>query len=59
MAKFNVTLKAALKKGDIYWVAKVNATDEDAAMAVAEALFFKELDNPGQWSFDEADVEAL
>ena len=57
MAIFVVTLKANLKAGKMYWVAKVDAKDEDDAMATAEAAFFTELDNPAEWSFDEADVE--
>ena len=57
MAKFVVTLKANLKSGEMYWVAKVDAKDEDDAMATAEAAFFTELDNPAEWSFEEADVE--
>ena len=57
MAKFVVTLKANLKSGEMYWVAKVDAKDEDDAMATAESAFFTELDNPAEWSFEEADVE--
>ena len=59
MPKFNVTLKASLKRGELYWVAKVSAPDEDAAMAEAERLFFAELDEPSEWAFSDADVESL
>lgn len=59
MPKFNVTLKASLARGELYWVAKVSAPDEDAAMAEAERLFFAELDAPSEWAFSDADVESL
>ncbi len=58
MAKFHVTLKATLKRGEMYWVTDVSAADEDAALSAAEALFMQELDNAADWSFSEADVEA-
>ena len=53
-----MTLKANLKRGEMYWVAKVDAKNADDAMAVAEAAFFTELDDSREWSFEEADVEA-
>ncbi|MDP6343696.1 MAG: hypothetical protein QF578_18065 [Alphaproteobacteria bacterium] len=59
MAKYHVTLKASMKSGDLYWVADVEAADEDAAMAAAEGLFLQELENPEQWSFGEADIEPV
>ena len=59
MPKFNVTLKASFARGELYWVAKVSAPDEDAAMAEAERLFFAELDAPSEWAFSDADVESL
>ncbi len=59
MAKFAVTLKAKFKRGEMYWVATVDARNEDDAMAKAEAGFFEEIDNPSEWAFDEADVEAV
>jgi len=58
MAKFKVTLKATFKRGEMYWVANVDARNEDEAMEKAETYFFEELDNPSEWAFDEADVEA-
>ncbi|MDE0727578.1 MAG: hypothetical protein OSB82_14060 [Alphaproteobacteria bacterium] len=59
MAKFHVTLKASLSDGEFYWVADVQAENEDAAMAVAEARFTRQLENAAKWSFSEADVEPL
>ena len=58
MAKFHVTLQADLARGTLYWVADVEAGDEDDAMQVAEALFMKELENPEEWAFSAGDVEA-
>jgi hypothetical protein len=58
MAKFKVTLKAKFNRGEMYWVSTVDARDEDDAMNKAETGFFAELDNPSEWAFDEADVEA-
>ncbi|HZD27051.1 MAG TPA: hypothetical protein VE631_12355 [Alphaproteobacteria bacterium] len=58
MAKYHVTLKATLGRGELYWVSDVSAADEDAAMAEAERLFMEELEHPEEWSFSEADVEA-
>lgn len=57
MARYHVTLKATLKRGELYWVADVEAADEDAAMAEAEAVFMSEIDASTEWSFSEADVE--
>jgi transcriptional antiterminator Rof (Rho-off) len=59
MAKFHVTLKATLKRGELYWVSDVTAADEDEAMRIAEAGFMQELENPEQWEFTEADVEGM
>lgn len=59
MRKFHVTLKSTLKTGELYWVSDIAAADEDDAMRKAEAAFMVELENPGEWSFSEADVEAL
>ncbi len=59
MPKYSVTLKAQLSRGEMYWVSEVVADDEDDAMAKAEDAFFAELDEPSQWSFGEADVEAM
>lgn len=59
MAKFHVTLKAALPTGELYWVADVSAGDEDEAMQRAEALFLAQLDDAAEWSFTEADVEPI
>lgn len=58
MVKFKVTLKAKFNRGEMYWVATVDAKNEDEAMEKAETSFFEELDNPSEWAFDEADVEA-
>lgn len=59
MAKYHVTLKATLPAGDLYWVADVSAGSEEQAMEQAEALFLKALDGSTEWSFSEADVEAV
>jgi len=59
MAKFHVTLKANLSDGELYWVSDVQADTEDAAMAVAEEHFTRQLDKAAEWSFSEADVEPL
>ncbi len=59
MGKYHVTLKAGLSGGDLYWVADVTAEDEDGAMRAAEELFMRQLENAGEWSFSEADVEPL
>ncbi len=59
MAKFHVTLKATLPSGELYWVADVNAGNEDVAMQRAEELFMQALDDNSEWSFSEADAEAL
>lgn len=59
MAKFHVTLKATLRRGEMYWVSDVDAADEDAAMQAAEARFMQELDDAANWSFSEADIERL
>ena len=59
MTKFHVTLKAVLRRGELYWVSDVEAADEDAALDTAEAEFMAEIETPGEWSFSEADVEAI
>jgi hypothetical protein len=59
MAKYHVTLKASLADGELYWVAKVTAESEDGAMASAEALFTRQMNNAAEWSFSEADVERI
>jgi hypothetical protein len=57
MAKFHVTLKANLSRGELYWVCDIEANNKDAAMAIAEEEFFKELDDPSDWGFSDANVE--
>ncbi len=59
MARFHVTLKATLRRGELYWVTDVDAADEDDAMAQAEAVFIDELEGSSEWSFSEADVEMV
>ncbi|MBT4043246.1 MAG: hypothetical protein HOK21_22195 [Rhodospirillaceae bacterium] len=59
MAKYHVTLKADLIDGDLYWVSDVEADNEDAAMAVAEEIFARHLEDAKEWAFSEADVERL
>ena len=59
MAKFHVTLKANLSDGELYWVTNVPAESEDAAMQAAETRFMAHLEQTGEWSFSEADVEPL
>lgn len=57
MARHRVTLKANLKHGLFYWVAEVSAQSEEEAVAAAEHLFMAELEDQGEWAFDEFDVE--
>ena len=59
MVKFHVTLKANLSDGELYWVTNVPAESEDAAMQAAETRFMTHLEQAGEWSFSEADVERL
>ena len=58
VAKYHVTLQAELPNGLLYWVTDVEAGDEDEATKKAEAAFLKELENPREWNFSAADVEA-
>ena len=58
MARYNVTLKATLKRGTFYWVAEVNADSEDEAVVSAEHLFMEEMEKAGDWEFDDYNVEA-
>ena len=57
MSKKTVTLKAPLKRGTFYWVADVDADSEEEAVVAAENLFLKELENAGDWEFDDYNVE--
>lgn len=59
MTKFHVTLKASLSDGELYWVTDIPAESEDAAMKAAEIRFIAHLEQAGEWSFSEADVEPL
>ena len=59
MSKFHVTLKANLSDGELYWVTNVPAESEDAAMQAAETRFMTHLEQAGEWSFSEADIELL
>ena len=59
MTKFHVTLKASLSDGELYWVTDVPGESEDAAMQAAETRFMTHLEQAGEWSFSEADVEPL
>lgn len=56
--KYNVTLKANLKRGTLYWVASVDAASEAEAITVAEHRFEAETESGNEWQFDEFDVEA-
>ena len=59
MAKFHVTLKANLSDGELYWVTDVSAKSKDFAMQAAEIRFMTHLEQAGEWSFSEANVERL
>ena len=59
MGKYLVTLRAELKRGLMYWVCQVDAGNEDEAMTKAESAFTAEIDDPGEWSFSDGDVESL
>jgi len=59
MAKFHVTLKANLSDGALYWVTNVSAESKDSAMQAAEIRFMTHLEQAGEWSFSEANVESL
>ena len=59
MGKYLVTLRAELKRGLMYWVCQVDASGEDEAMAKAETAFTAEMDDPGDWSFSDGDVESI
>ena len=58
MPAYHVTLKSDLQRGSLYWVCDVTAKNEDEALAIAEEEFFLELDDPSEWSFTDANVEA-
>lgn len=55
--KFKVTLKATLKRGTFYWVADVEAASEDEAIVAAEHRFEAQMEQGGDWAFDDFDVE--
>jgi len=55
--KYHVTLKAAMKRGTLYWVTDVEAASEDEALVAAEHLFEAQMDTSDEWGFDEFDVE--
>ncbi len=57
MALQKVTLQAKLKRGTFYWVAEVNASSEDEAIAAAENLFQAEMENANDWEFNDFNVE--
>ena len=55
--KYEVTLRANLKRGSFYWIAVVEAdSDEDAALA-AEALFEEQMNSGEEWSFEDFSAE--
>lgn len=59
MQRYNVTLKADLKRGSFYWVTIVEAVSEDEAIVSAEHLFLAEMENAADWSFSDSNVETV
>ncbi|VAX04169.1 hypothetical protein MNBD_ALPHA03-445 [hydrothermal vent metagenome] len=59
MANYKVTLKADLKRGSFYWVANVNADNEEEAEVTAEHLFMAEIENAADWNFSDSDIETI
>ncbi|MCF6216048.1 MAG: hypothetical protein L3J58_07730 [Emcibacter sp.] len=57
MANYKVTLKADLKRGSFYWVANVNADNEEEAEVAAEHLFMAEIENAADWNFSDSNIE--
>jgi hypothetical protein len=55
--KYEVTLRANLKRGSFYWIAEVEADSEDAAAEAAEALFEEQMDSGEEWSFEDFSAE--
>lgn len=59
MAHYRITLRARLKRGMFYWVAKVTADSEEEAVVAAEHLFLAESEDSADWSFEDYDVEQV
>ncbi|MGE0667346.1 MAG: hypothetical protein AB7O49_12375 [Sphingomonadales bacterium] len=55
--KYEVTLRANLKRGSFYWIAVVDADSEEAAAAAAESLFEEQMDSGEEWSFEDFSAE--
>ena len=55
--KYEVTLRANLKRGSFYWIATVEADSEEDAAAAAEALFEEQMDCGEEWSFEDFSAE--
>lgn len=57
--KYEVTLRANLKRGNFYWIAEVEADNEDEAAEVAEKLFEDQMDSNEEWSFEDFSAEPV
>jgi hypothetical protein len=55
--KYEVTLRANLKRGSFYWIAVVEAASEEDAAVAAEALFEEQMDSGEEWSFEDFSAE--
>jgi hypothetical protein len=55
--KYEVTLRTNLKRGSFYWVAVVEADNEEEAAMAAEALFEEQMDSGEEWSFEDFSAE--
>ena len=57
--KYEVTLRTNLRRGTFYWVATVDADNEEAAAEVAEKLFEEQMDSNEEWSFEDFSAEPV
>lgn len=55
--KYRITLRTNLRRGSFFWVAEVEAANEEAAAVAAEKLFEEQMDSGEEWSFEEYDAE--
>ncbi|MEN3975213.1 hypothetical protein [Emcibacter sp. SYSU 3D8] len=55
--KYEVTLRANLKRGTFYWIATVEADSEDEAAMAAEELFEEQMDSGEEWAFEDFSAE--
>ncbi len=57
MPNYQITLRANLKRGTFYWIADVEANNEEDAALAAEHLFEDQMDSGEEWSFDDYSAE--